>query len=389
MRDYLFSSESVTEGHPDKICDAISDAVVDAALAQDPAARVACEAMVKNDAVWMIGEITTTAVIDYEKTARAVIRDIGYTADCGFCADTCAVTIALDAQSPDIALGVDASLETKSGGNQQLGAGDQGMMFGYACDETPELMPLPIQLSHQLCRTLADVRKTGALPYLRPDGKAQVTVEYLDGKPLRIDAVVLSTQHSDAVSIEQLRADIKSTVLPRVLPAALLDANTKYFINPTGRFVTGGPVGDSGLTGRKIIVDTYGGAARHGGGCFSGKDPTKIDRSGAYVARYIAKNVVAAGLARRCEVQLAYAIGVATPVSVFLETFGTETVAPERIRDAILATFDLRPSGIIEALQLRRPVYRGLAAYGQIGRVDLGCTWEQTDRTDALIKAIG
>ncbi len=388
MNNYLFTSESVTEGHPDKVCDLISDSILDELLKQDPASRVACESMVKDNHVWVMGEITTKAKVDYEAVVRGVIRGIGYTPDCGFDPDGCEVTIALQSQSPDIAMGVDSSFETKNGDEQQLGAGDQGMMFGYACNETEELMPLTASLAHKLSKKLTEVRKSGELPYLRPDGKSQVTVEYEGGRPKRIDAVVVSSQHTDDVDIETLRRDIKEKVILTTLPADMLDDNTKYYINPTGRFVVGGPVGDSGLTGRKIIVDTYGGCARHGGGAFSGKDSTKVDRSGAYMARYIAKNIVAAGLADRCEVQLAYAIGVAKPVSVFVETFGTEKAANAAIADAVNKVFDMRPSGIIKKLDLRKPGFARLAAYGHMGREDLGVSWEKTDCVDALKKAI-
>lgn len=388
MNNYLFTSESVTEGHPDKVCDLISDSILDELLKQDPSSRVACESMVKDNHVWVMGEITTSAKVDYEAVVRDVIRRIGYTPDCGFDPDGCEVTIALESQSADIALGVDKSFETKKGEEQQLGAGDQGMMFGYACNETEELMPLSISLAHKLSRALTDVRRSGELSYLRPDGKSQVTVEYEDGVPKRIDAVVVSSQHTADVDIETLRRDIKEKVILKTLPADMLDENTKYFINPTGRFVVGGPVGDSGLTGRKIIVDTYGGCARHGGGAFSGKDSTKVDRSGAYMSRYVAKNIVAAGLADRCEVQLAYAIGVASPVSVFVETFGTEKKPVDAIVAAVNKVFDLRPSGIIKKLDLRKPGFARLAAYGHMGREDLGVTWEKTDCAEELKKAV-
>ncbi len=380
----FFTSESVTEGHPDKICDRISDAVLDALLAQDPGARVACETMVKDNQVWLLGEVTATANVDYARIARETIRWIGYTEACGFDPDTCEITVVLREQSPDIALGVDRALESKNGAAQQLGAGDQGMMFGYACDETPELMPLSISLAHKLSRALATARKSGQLPYLRPDGKSQVTVEYRNDQPVRIDTVVVSAQHDPDVDIEVLRRDVKSTVILPTLPSTLVDAETKFYINPTGRFVTGGPVGDSGLTGRKIIVDTYGGYGRHGGGSFSGKDPTKVDRSAAYMARYAAKNIVAAGLASKCEIQLAYAIGVAQPVSVFVETFGTATIEPVYIEQAIAQLFDFRPSSIIEQLRLRETCYAPLAAYGHVGRDDLQLAWEQTDRAAQL-----
>lgn len=388
MSRYYFTSESVTEGHPDKVCDSISDAVVDALLALDPEARIACETAVKDNHVFLLGEISSSATVDYDRIVRQVVADIGYTPDCGFCPDSCDITVALREQSPDIALGVDNSAETKEGDEQQLGAGDQGMMFGYACDETPELMPLPISLAHRLSRALARARKEGTLPFLRPDGKSQVTVEYRDGKPARIDAVVVSAQHTPDVDNETLTRGILKEVVHKTLPTDMVDADTKYYINPTGRFVTGGPVGDSGLTGRKIIVDTYGGAARHGGGAFSGKDPTKVDRSGAYMARYVAKNVVAAGLAGCCEVQLAYAIGVARPVSVFIDTFGTEQVPARCIEQAVAQVFDLRPQEIIRQLDLRRPIYRQLAAYGHVGRTDLDLTWEKTDQTEALRQTV-
>ena len=386
---YLFTSESVTEGHPDKVCDLISDSVLDALLAEDPNSRVACETLVKGNNVILAGEITTAAHVDYEKIARDTIRGIGYTTDdTGFCCDSCAVQILLREQSADIALGVDKSLEAKNGGGDENGAGDQGMMFGYACDETDELMPMPIALAHNLTKQLTAVRKSGALPYLRPDGKSQVTVEYENGVPKRIDAVVVSTQHTDDVEMETLRRDVRERVILPSLPKRMLDENTKYYINPTGRFVIGGPVGDSGLTGRKLIVDTYGGVGRHGGGAFSGKDATKVDRSAAYMCRYIAKNIVAAGLARKCEVQLAYAIGVANPVSVMVETFGTETVPADRITAAVKTVFDMRPGAIIRALGLRRPIFAQLAAYGHLGREELGVQWEKTDRKDALLAAV-
>ena len=392
MRKYLFTSESVTEGHPDKICDQISDAVLDAILAKDPQARVACETTCTTGMVYIMGEISTTCYVDIPKIARQVIRDIGYTrAKYGFDADTCGVISNSDEQSADIALGVDHSLETKTGAETDefvTGAGDQGMMFGFACNETPELMPMAISLAHKLAKRLAQVRKDGTLAYLRPDGKTQVTVEYVDDKPSRIDTIVISNQHSPDVSTEQIRADILEYVVKPIVPAELLDDQTKYFVNPTGRFVVGGPQGDSGLTGRKIIVDTYGGYGRHGGGAFSGKDPTKVDRSAAYAARYVAKNIVAAGLADKCEIQLAYAIGVAHPVSINVNTFGTGKVEDEVLAKAVEKVFDLRPEAIIHMLDLRRPIYRQLAAYGHFGREELGVAWEKTDRTDALLKAV-
>ena len=392
MRKYLFTSESVTEGHPDKICDQISDAVLDAILAKDPQARVACETTCTTGMVYIMGEISTTCYVDIPKIARQVIRDIGYTrAKYGFDADTCGVISNIDEQSADIALGVDNSLETKTGAETDefvTGAGDQGMMFGFACNETPELMPMAISLAHKLAKRLAQVRKDGTLAYLRPDGKTQVTVEYVDDKPSRIDTIVISNQHSPDVSTEQIRADILEYVVKPIVPAELLDDLTKYFVNPTGRFVVGGPQGDSGLTGRKIIVDTYGGYGRHGGGAFSGKDPTKVDRSAAYAARYVAKNIVAAGLADKCEIQLAYAIGVAHPVSINVNTFGTGKVEDEVLAKAVEKVFDLRPEAIIHMLDLRRPIYRQLAAYGHFGREELGVAWEKTDRTDALLKAV-
>ena len=378
MARKLFTSESVTEGHPDKICDQISDAILDAILEQDENSRVACEVAASTGLVHIMGEITTTGYVDFQKIVRDVVRDIGYTrAKFGFDADTCAVISNIDEQSPDIAMGVNPG-----------GAGDQGMMFGYACTETPELMPLPISLAHRLARRLTQVRKDGTLEYLRPDGKSQVTVEYEGDTPVRIEAVVISSQHAADVDMETLRKDIMREVILPVLPADLVDENTKYYVNPTGRFVIGGPNRDSGLTGRKIIVDTYGGMGRHGGGAFSGKDPTKVDRSAAYAARWVAKNIVAAGLAARCEVQLAYAIGVAQPVSIRVDTFGTGTVPEEKIETAVESVFDLRPAAIIETLGLRKPIYRKLAAYGHMGREDLGVLWEKTDRVDALKLAL-
>ena len=391
-RHYLFTSESVTEGHPDKVCDQISDAVLDAILEQDPNGRVACETTASTGLVHIMGEISTSCYVDIAKIAREVIRDIGYDrAKYGFDCDTCGIITNIDEQSGDIAMGVDKSLESKEDGDAELqnGAGDQGMMFGYACDETPELMPLPISLAHKLCRRMAEVRKSGQLAYMRPDGKSQVTVEYDENnRPVRVDTVVISTQHSPEVSLDQIRRDMIDQVVKAVIPAEMLDERTKYYVNPTGRFVIGGPQGDSGLTGRKIIVDTYGGSAPHGGGCFSGKDPTKVDRSAAYAARYVAKNIVAAGLARRCQVQLAYAIGVAQPVSVLVDTFGTGTVGDEKLESAVRSVFDLRPSAIIRDLDLRRPIYRKLAAYGHMGREDLGVSWEKTDRVEDLKAAV-
>ncbi len=387
MARRLFTSESVTEGHPDKICDLISDAVLDAILAQDPNGRVACEVTATTGLVMVVGEISTTADIDIQELVRQTVRETGYDrAKYGFDCDTCAVITALDKQSPDIALGVDKALEAKEGemDDSNGGAGDQGMMFGYACNETPVLMPMPIYLAHKMALRLTDVRKQGLLTYLRPDGKTQVTVEYDEGKPVRIDTVVVSSQHDESVSLEQLRADIVKEVIIPSLPSELVDDNTKFLINPTGRFVVGGPQGDSGHTGRKIIVDTYGGVGRHGGGAFSGKDPTKVDRSAAYAARYVAKNVVKAGLADRCEIQIAYAIGVAKPVSVLVETFGTAKIAEEKIAELVNKHFDLRPSAIIKNLELRRPIYKQTAAYGHMGREDLDLTWERTDKADIL-----
>ena len=392
MARRFFTSESVTEGHPDKICDQISDAVLDAILTQDPMARVACETTVSTGLVHIMGEITTSCYVDIAKIAREVIRDIGYDrAKYGFDCDTCGVVLNIDEQSPDIAMGVDKALEAREGEmTDELdgGAGDQGMMFGYACRETEELMPLAISLAHQLAQRLTAVRKEGVVDYLRPDGKSQVTVEYDENRnPVRVDAVVLSTQHSPEVSLEQIRADMIQHVIRPTIPAHLMDEHTKIYVNPTGRFVVGGPQGDSGLTGRKIIVDTYGGSAPHGGGAFSGKDPTKVDRSAAYAARWVAKNVVAAGLADRCQVQLAYAIGVAHPVSVLVDTFGTGTVSDEALEHAVTQVFDLRPTAIINRLDLRRPIYRQTAAYGHFGRPELDLPWEKTDMTQALLDA--
>lgn len=391
----LFTSESVTEGHPDKVCDQISDAVLDAILTHDPMGRVACEASATTGLVLVMGEITTSCYVDIQKIVRETIEEIGYTrAKFGFDAETCGVITSINEQSTDIALGVDKALEAKKGEMHEndiaaIGAGDQGMMFGYACDETPELMPMPISLAHKLARRLAKVRKDGVLDYLRPDGKTQVTVEYVDDKPVRVDTVVVSTQHSPDVDHAKIEKDMIEHVIKPIIPADMLDEKTKFYVNPTGRFVIGGPHGDSGLTGRKIIVDTYGGYARHGGGAFSGKDPTKVDRSASYAARYVAKNVVAAGLAKKCEVQIAYAIGIAKPVSVMVETFGTGKISDEKISEIVSKVFDLRPAAIIRDLDLRRPIYKQLAAYGHVGRTDLDLTWEKTDKVEILKKEAG
>jgi S-adenosylmethionine synthetase len=391
LKRHLFTSESVTEGHPDKICDQISDAVLDAFLEVDPYARVACEVSVATGLVLVIGEISSKAdYVDISAIARRTIKEIGYTrAKYGFDSSTCAVLTSLNEQSADIAQGVNAALESRDGKdirleNEDIGAGDQGLMFGFASNETPEFMPLPIALAHRLSRRLSEVRKNGTLPYLRPDGKTQVTIEYVGGKPVRVDAIVISSQHSEEISSEQIERDIREHVISPIVPVELLDANTNYYINPTGRFVIGGPQGDAGLTGRKIIVDTYGGYARHGGGAFSGKDPTKVDRSAAYAARYVAKNIVAAGLADKCEIQLAYAIGVARPVSISVDTYGTGKVDEEKLVDLINSNFDLRPAGIIKMLDLRRPIYRQTAAYGHFGRTDIDLPWERLDKIEVL-----
>ena len=385
LNKQFFTSESVTEGHPDKICDKISDAVLDAILAQDPDARVACETCCTTGMVMIMGEISTSCYVDIPSIARNVVLEIGYDrAKYGFDGTTCSVLTSIDEQSKDIALGVDHSLETKEGGEENNGAGDQGMMFGYACDETPEYMPMPISLAHRLARRLSEVRKNGTLEYLRPDGKTQVTVEYENDRPKRVDTIVISTQHSDTVSLDTIREDLKKHVIDVIVDADMMDAETKVYINPPGRVVIGGPQGDSGLTGRKIIVDTYGGMARHGGGAFSGKDPTKVDRSAAYAARYVAKNIVAAGLARKCEIQLAYAIGVAQPVSVLADTFGTGVLPDEEIAEIVRKEFDLRPTAIIKTLELRKPIYRNLAAYGHFGRDDLQVKWESTEPAERL-----
>ena len=392
MARKLFTSESVTEGHPDKVCDQISDAVLDAIIEKDPSAHVACESFCTTGNVVIMGEITTTNNVDIAKIARQVVCDIGYnSADAGFDGNTCGVMTAIDEQSPDIAMGVNASLEYKEGGEEEAnmrGAGDQGIMFGFACNETEELMPLATVLAHKRAKRLADVRKSGELTYLRPDGKTQVTVEYEGDKPVRVDTIVISTQHSEDVDLETIRQDMIECVIKKIVPGELIDENTKYFINPTGRFVIGGPAGDTGLTGRKIIVDTYGGAAKHGGGAFSGKDPTKVDRSAAYALRYIAKNIVAAGIAQKCEIQSAYAIGVAKPVSVMVDTFGTSKFTNEQIEEAIDKVFNLRPYAIIRDLDLLRPIYRKTAAYGHFGRNDIDLPWEKTDKTEELLNAI-
>lgn len=387
MSKKIFTSESVTEGHPDKICDQISDAILDEILKKDPMAHVACETVTTTGMILVMGEITTNCYVDIPKIARNVILDIGYNcSDFGFDGHTCNVLTAIDEQSPDIAMGVNNALETRNSNENENGAGDQGMMFGYACDETKEFMPLPIMLAHKLCKQLTEVRKNNTLPYLRPDGKSQVSVEYENDKVKRIDSIIISTQHADRVSIEQIRKDIIEYVIYKVVPLELMDKNTKIFVNPTGRFVIGGPQGDSGLTGRKIIVDTYGGMARHGGGAFSGKDPTKVDRSAAYAARWIAKNIVAAGLAKKCEIQIAYAIGVAEPVSINIDTFNTSSYTEEQLIEIIHQVFDLRPTAIINTLNLCRPIYRQIAAYGHFGREDTDVPWEKTDRIDEILR---
>ena len=392
MTRKFFTSESVTEGHPDKVCDQISDAILDEIIKQDCDAHVACEVTATTGMVHVMGEISTDCYVDISSIAREVIKGIGYNRpECGFDGNTCAVITSIDNQSPDIAMGVNESFERKDGeldDDNIIGAGDQGMMFGFACRETPELMPMPISLAHKLAKRLSAVRKDETLPYLRPDGKTQVTVEYVDDKPVRVDTIVISTQHDPYVSLDQIKGDLIENVVKPIIPAELLDSKTKYFINPTGRFVVGGPVGDSGLTGRKIIVDTYGGYSRHGGGAFSGKDPTKVDRSAAYAARHVAKNIVGAGLADKCEVQIAYAIGVAKPVSVLVDTFGTGTVSDDKLSDAVCRVFDLRPGAIIRNLKLRSPIYRQLASYGHIGREDLGVEWEKLNKVDELKKAV-
>jgi S-adenosylmethionine synthetase len=392
MKKWLFTSESVTEGHPDKVCDQISDAILDEILSKDPEARVACETAVTTGLILVAGEITTNCYVDIPKIARRTVEEIGYTrAKYGFDSDTCAVLTSINEQSPDIAMGVNKSLENKGNGEDEydkIGAGDQGMMFGYACNETEELMPLPISLAHELAKRLSDVRKNGTLDYLRPDGKTQVTIEYHDGKPVRIENVVVSTQHSPDVDLATIKKDIKEHVIMKIVPHDMIDENTKYYVNPTGRFVIGGPMGDAGLTGRKIIVDTYGGYGRHGGGAFSGKDPTKVDRSASYAARYVAKNIVAAGLADKCEVGLAYAIGVAKPLSIYVDTFDTGKIPDEEIQRLVNKHFDLRPAAIIKNLDLKRPIYRDTAAYGHFGRKDLDLPWERTDKAEILKKEI-
>lgn len=392
MAKFLFTSESVTEGHPDKLCDRISDSVLDALIAQDPNAHVACEVTAAKGLIHIMGEISANASVNIEEIARKAMSDIGYSSpESGFDGNACAVISSLNNQSADIAMGVNAAFESRDGDNDELnkiGAGDQGIMFGFACDETPELMPLPISLAHKLAKRLTDVRKNGTLPYLRPDGKTQVTVEYENNTPVRIDTVLISTQHSENVDIPTIKNDLTANVINPIIPKNLIDKNTKILVNPTGRFVIGGPVGDSGLTGRKIIVDTYGGYSRHGGGAFSGKDPTKVDRSAAYAARYVAKNIVAAKLAKKCEIQLSYAIGVAKPISVFVETFGTGTVSDEILTNAVNKVFDLRPAAIIKNLELNKPIYTPLSAYGHMGREDLNVSWEKTDKIQALLDAV-